>query len=191
MKLHIGCGKRYLGSEWIHVDVYDGPHIDVQSDIRHLEKHFENDSVDEIYACHVFEHISRHDILSTLKGFYNILKPSGTLRLSVPDIEKAIALYNKGMPLYPTLYGQFWGGQRNQYDYHSCGFDFATISMFFTEAGFVNLERYDWRDFLPPGYDDYSRSYIPHMNFDGGELMSLNVVAIKPSSSSVSLPTSD
>ena len=46
-------------------------------------------------------------------------------------------------------------------------------------AGFSNVERYDWRDFLPPGYDDYSRSYLPHMDFDHGRLMSLNVVAVK------------
>jgi hypothetical protein len=45
--------------------------------------------------------------------------------------------------------------------------------------GFHNVERYDWRDFLPSGFDDLSRAYIPHLSFNDGVLMSLNVKAVK------------
>lgn len=135
--------------------------------------------MEEIYACHVFEHISRHSIVKTLEGFNKVMKPEATIRLSVPDIEKTIKLYNAGTPLYPTLYGQFWGGQKDQYDYHCCGFDFKTIKEFLEQCGFKDIQRYDWRDFLPKDYDDYSRSYLPHMDFENGELLSLNISAIK------------
>jgi predicted SAM-dependent methyltransferase len=177
MKLHVGCGKRFLPG-FVHVDITNHDHIDYECDIRKLNSIFENNSVDECYACHVFEHIRRHEIDSCLTNICDILKPGGTLRLAVPDIEKAIKLYTSGVPLYPTLYGQFWGGQKNEYDYHTIGFDFKTLEMFLTKNGFENVQRYDWRSFLPNGFDDYSRSYIPHMDTNG-ELLSLNVVATK------------
>ena len=41
------------------------------------------------------------------------------------------------------------------------------------------MQRYDWRDFLPDGFDDYSRCYLPHMDFEHGQLMVLNVTAEK------------
>ena len=58
-------------------------------------------------------------------------------------------------------------------------YDFARLEKLLKAAGFVKVERYDWRDFLPADYDDYSRSYLPHMDFDNGRLMSLNITAKK------------
>lgn len=178
MKLHIGCGKRYLPG-YTHVDIQKYDHIDVICNILELDQHFAPNTVDEIYACHVVEHISRHKLESFFKVCYRVLKNDGCLRLSVPDIEKAIDLYKSGTPLYPTLYGLFWGGQKNDFDYHTCGFDFNLMRVFTTKNGFCNLNRYNWRDFLPHDYDDYSRSYLPHMDFDNGTLTALNVVCQK------------
>lgn len=179
MKLHIGCGKKVLPG-FIHVDVEKHEHVDAQCDIRKLDTCFEPGTVDEIYACHVIEHVSRHEILALFASLHKLLKPGGILRMAVPDIEQAIALYCRGMPLYPNLYGLLWGGQRTQYDYHTVGFDFATLSKMLESVGFSDILRYEWRDFLPDGFDDYSRSYMPHMDFDNGTLVSLNVTAMKP-----------
>jgi len=49
------------------------------------------------------------------------------------------------------------------------------------DADFSGVAKYDWREFLPPDYDDYSRAYLPHMDFENGRQMSLNVVATKSS----------
>ena len=134
----------------------------------------------EIYACHVIEHVGRHEIHDLFLSFFELLEPGGVLRIAVPDIEKAIQLYVKGVPLWPTLYGQFWGGQKNEADYHYVGFDLKMLREMLTVVGFDRVDRYDWRDFLPEGFDDYSRSYLPHMDFEKGECLSLNVVAMKP-----------
>lgn len=179
MKLHIGCGNRYLEG-WTHVDIVPHKHVDVVCDIRDLGKSFEKGSISEIYACHVLEHFGRHDIRCVFKELEQLLEPGGVLRIAVPDIEKAIRMYMKGVPLYPTLYGQFWGGQKSEVDYHHVGFDFVTLNEILVSVGFCDVMRYNWKDFLPDGFDDYSRSYLPHMDFEHGELMSLNVVAKKP-----------
>ena len=72
-----------------------------------------------------------------------------------------------------------YGGQTYDYNYHHVAFDFTLLEAFFREAGFVGFQRYDWREFLPDGYDDFSRAYLPHMDFDDGRSMSLNVIARK------------
>ena len=169
-KLHIGCGKRVLQG-WVHIDLENFPHIDHQIDIRNIGDIFANNTIDEIYACHVFEHISRDEIDNVFQTMFNILKPGGILRLAVPDIGAAIRLYTEqDVPLYPSLYDQFWGG-------HKIGFDMRTLSFSLAKVGFCSIERYDWRDFLPKDFDDLS---IPHMDFDHGVNLSMNAIAKKP-----------
>jgi hypothetical protein len=71
-----------------------------------------------------------------------------------------------------------YGGQRDQYDYHKIAFDFKSLKAALETAGFQDVKRYNHADFLPSGFDDWSRSYLPHMDLSG-RLMSLNVTAIK------------
>lgn len=77
------------------------------------------------------------------------------------------------------LLGLLYGGQTYQYNYHYQGFDYKRLENLLITNGYINVKRYDWRDFLPPNYDDFSRAYIPHMDFENGTLMSMNVVAEK------------
>ena len=43
-------------------------------------------SAEGIYASHVLEHLSRHDVVTALANTRRILKPGGVFRLIVPDI---------------------------------------------------------------------------------------------------------
>lgn len=176
MKLHLGCGKKYL-SGYIHVDIIKYPNVDIQADIRNLDS-IPNNSVDEIYACHVLEHFNRKEIIQVLTEWNKKLKVNGILRLAVPDFEAIVKEYNEHKNLH-LLQGLLVGGQRDKYDYHTFVFDFTLIKDILEGCGFRNVERYDWRYFLPNDYDDYSRVYLPHMDFDNGKLLSLNVTANK------------
>ncbi len=75
--------------------------------------------------------------------------------------------------------GLLYGGQDYEYNYHYCTFDFQLLKEKLEHAGFTDIERYDWKEFLPDGYDDFSRAYLPYMDFENGRLMSLNVKARK------------
>jgi hypothetical protein len=75
--------------------------------------------------------------------------------------------------------GLLYGGQRDQYDFHKITFDFASLKAALELAGFKDVKRYNFNEFLPEGFDDWSRSYLPHMDFEHGRLMSLNVTAVK------------
>lgn len=187
MKIHLGCGPRFLPG-YIHVDIQEYQHVDhiadITQDLTHL---FPEGSVDEIYACHVLEHISRRNIVETLCHWNKILRVGGILRIAVPDFEAVVNMYNQDVSqLYTSLLGLLYGGQRNTYDYHTITFDLHNIKILLHEIGFVDIERYAWQDFLPDGYDDYSRCYLPHGDITNGKLMSLNITAKKVSSPTLS-----
>jgi predicted SAM-dependent methyltransferase len=107
-----------------------------------------------------------------------VLKSGGVLRIAVPDFESVVQAYLSGEKI-PSLLGLLYGGQTYDYNFHHVAFDFSYIKEVLEEAGFINVERYDWQTFLPSDFDDFSRAYLPHMDFENGRHMSLNVIARK------------
>jgi SAM-dependent methyltransferase len=177
LKLHLGCGERYLPG-FVHVDARQLDHVDVVANIEDLSA-FPDNSADMIYHVAVLEHIGRYDTVPTLIEWKRVLKPGGILRSSVPNFEAFVKAYQQFNDL-ELLLGLLYGGQTYDENLHYTMFDRKYYTKCLTEAGFVDIHEYDWRDFLPEGYDDFSRSYLPHMDFDNGMLMMLNVDAVKP-----------
>lgn len=177
MKLHLGCGNRYLPG-FVHIDAinYD-THIDYVYDISRLD-FIENNSVDEIYASHVLEHFKRHLIKDVLLEWNRILKPNGILRISVPNFESIVKHYNEHKDI-TKLIGLLYGGQDYDYNFHHVCFDFNYLKKILEECNYINTYEYDWRNFLPDTFDDYSKAYLPHLDFKNGTLMSLNIVSEK------------
>lgn len=100
------------------------------------------------------------------------------MRIAVPDFESVVEEYLSSKNL-DIVMGLLYGGQDYEFNYHRQTYDFKRLSDLLNNAGFSDVQRYDWREFLPKDYDDYSRSYLPHMDFENGRLMSLNVTARK------------
>lgn len=176
MKLHLGCGLKLLDG-YINVDIRPELNCDVVDDVKQLNK-FENDSAEEIYACHVLEHFNRFEYKEVLKRWFDILKTNGVLKISVPDIEAVIKQYNQGVPL-KNLMGFLYGGQTYPQNFHYIGFDFNTLKGDMEEIGFKNVKLWDWRNTNHNSVDDYSQAYLPHMDKENGLLMSLNIEGIK------------
>lgn len=177
VKVHLGCGKRYLPG-WVHVDLEPHTHVDHIANIANLPM-FDAESVDEIYACHVLEHVERRKVVSVLREWHRILKPGATLRLAVPDFDAVVRAYVNDNCRLDNLVGLLCGGQHNALDFHHMVFDFDVLETFLAYVGFDKIARYDWRDFLPQNMDDYSRAYLPHRDEKNGRLMSLNITAQK------------
>ncbi len=176
MKLHIGCGKRFLPG-YRHIDVIDFDHVDYVCDARKLSL-IKNATVSEIYACHILEHVERDQVIDVLREWHRTLLPHGVIRIAVPDFEEIVAEYSVNKNLQAFL-GLLYGGQTYDYNFHHICFDFHLLKELLSEAGFTNIKRYDWKKFLPKDYDDYSKAYLPHFDFDDGRAMSLNVIAEK------------
>jgi predicted SAM-dependent methyltransferase len=176
--IHLGCGKRYIPG-WIHVDVDDYPHIAHRSAAYPLPM-FADRHADLIYASHFFAYYDRFEAQQVLREWLRVLKPGGVLRLSTPDFEKVVEVYGKTQDLklfYGFLYGRYetLAGPI----YYRMTYDYRTLEEAMLSAGFRAVRRYDWRRTIHRDYDDYSQSYLPHMDKEHGTMMSLNVEALK------------
>lgn len=187
IKLNLGCWTRNFGEDWVHIDGGTYPHIH-SHDIVNLP--FEDESVDLIYASHVFEYFDREEGLDVLQKWFKKLKPGGILRIAVPDFESMAKLYTeKKVPLQKFL-GPLYGKMNmdeNTVIYHKTVYDFDSLKSLLECAGFKYIEKYDWKNTEHANFDDHSKSYYPHDpeaiktgNFNENHtLMSLNLEAKK------------
>lgn len=173
--LHIGCGRVYIPG-WTNVDLFSTTPADVYADVQALP--FPRESFDLIYASHILEHVQRSTVLATLTHWRDLLKTGGKLRLAVPDFAAVSAWYQKTGDL-PSLMGLLYGGQNHPKNNHFVTFDRATLTDALKRVGFCDVTEWDWRTTDHSAFDDYSRAYLPHRDFEHGMLMSLNLQATK------------
>ena len=176
MKLHVGCGSKIFPG-WTNLDIDELPDIDIIDDARTLSK-IPDESCEIIYACHIFEHLGRHEVENVLQVWNKKLVKNGILRLAVPDFEKTIMWYQKTSKLEDLL-GLLIGGQKTKFDFHKMIFDKKYLSSILIKNGFSDIQEWDWRKVDHGHIDDYSQAYLPHMDKENGLLMSLNIEAKK------------
>lgn len=175
MRVHIGCGKRNFGKDWFHIDGTLYPHVK-SNDIKNIP--FKENTVDLIYASHVFEYFDREEASVVLQIWKKCLKPGGTIRLAVPNFEQYVKLYTeKKLSLdnfLGPLYGK-WEMNESTTIYHKTTYDFNSLYNLLDKNGFKNIRLWDWKKTSHSNFDDYSQSYLPHLDKDNGTLMSLNI----------------
>ena len=178
MKLHLGCGPRFIPG-FVHIDAQSAPHVDIVGPVERLS--FPDESVSLIYASHVLEHFGRYEYRTVLKEWFRVLSPGGILRLAVPDFAACAAIYyERGLENgISGLVGLIVGGQRDGNDFHKMVFDEDFLRKELLAVGFREVRRWDWRNTEHSAIDDYSQAYLPHLEKDRGRLMSLNLEAIK------------
>jgi predicted O-linked N-acetylglucosamine transferase (SPINDLY family)/predicted SAM-dependent methyltransferase len=170
MRLHIGGTQKRPG--WKILNAQPGVDVDFVGDCVDLSQ-FSDDSVEDIYASHVLEHLGHSDKLpKALKEFYRVLKPGGTAKISVPDFELMCRLFldpQQSRQNRSYIMRVVFGGQEDPYDYHHVGLTFEFMCDYLAAAGFSRVERSG--DFGL--FHDESRQKF------NGEPVSLNVIAYK------------
>jgi predicted SAM-dependent methyltransferase len=176
-KLHLGCGWRDFGPDWIHIDGGDYTHLKF-NDITKLP--FEDGTVDVIYASHVIEYFDRDEIQPVLREWYRVLRVGGTLRIAVPDFLKLMWVYQDTKDITKIL-GPLFGKMKmgNDSIYHRTVYDFDSLQKLLEPFGFYNIILYNWKETDHSQYDDHSQAYYPHMDKENGLLISLNIEATK------------
>ena len=89
--INLGCGD-IASPEFINVDAYPAPHVHYVCNVTDLSI-FPDNYADLVYVCHLLEHIRRNKMRKTLWEWKRVLKPDSILRLSVPDIDALIDIY--------------------------------------------------------------------------------------------------
>lgn len=175
LKLHVGCGKRFIPG-FVHIDQVSFAHVDHVQDIRRLPN-FSDDSASLIYACQVIEYFDREEVVDVLADWRRVLAPGGTLRLSVPNFATISKLYQSGAPLdkfLGTLFGRIPDGE-NGFVYHRTTYDEPSLRGLLGTLGFNKIGLWDWRKTEHAHVDDFSQAYFPHMDKDHGLLFNLNM----------------
>lgn len=183
IKLHLGCGIRRLEG-YINVDIQQYDSVDLIADIANLP--YEKNSVDLIYSCGVIEHFGKNNNMEffrktcwvdVIKHWHGLLKPNGVMYISTVDFEAVCNEYLENRNLEKWI-GTTIGGQKNEEDLHGMLFDYDLFKSGLEKVGFKDIERYDWREsdmyVSNPQFDDFSRAYSEHMNFNS-RLMMLNL----------------
>lgn len=179
-QLHIGCGKSYL-SGFINVDTAVHGKLDLICDARHLA--FSDESFDLVYACHVLEHFPFRSLPEVLREWRRVIQPGGYLRLSVPDFNQLVNIYQQTKnievilgPLMGTgpQRSHLYGGNENTTDFHFACFDQSLLENYLKDAGFVAVHTWDFRRVCHGDVWDYSQAETY------GRVISLNLEARKP-----------
>ena len=174
--VHIGCGKRY-SPEFINVDARPFAHVHIVTDHIASLPDFADGTVDMVYMCHILEHIKTSDLRDVLSEMKRILKAGGVLRLSVPDFDRLIAIYNDSGKDLNAISRQLMGGQDDKYNIHYSVFNQQYLSNLLTEVGFSKVVPWD------PGhclYHNFQDKASRKREINGKEyLISLNLEAIK------------
>jgi predicted SAM-dependent methyltransferase len=89
--LNLGCGLKYH-PDWTNVDATStSPHVDARD--LSLGIPFPDSSFEVVYHSHLLEHFPRHKALRFVQECYRVLKPTGIIRVAVPDLEGIVRTY--------------------------------------------------------------------------------------------------
>jgi len=174
--VHIGCGTTN-SPEFINVDARPLAHVHIATDDITSLTDFRTGTVDLVYMCHILEHIKECDLRRVLSEMKRVLKFGGVLRLSVPDFDKLVEVYNACGRDIDAIEKQLMGGQDHEYNIHYCVFNHRRMSELLKEVGFSEVIPWDPEDCE---HHDFKDRASRKMNIDGTEIMiSLNLEAIK------------
>ena len=93
-RLNWGCGQ-HVAPGWINSDVKDEPGVDLVADIRQGLP-LASGSIDCAVSVHALPEFSYPELVPVLEELRRVLKPGGTLRLALPDLQRGIDAYLRG-----------------------------------------------------------------------------------------------
>ena len=132
LRLNLGSGRHYWPNA---VNIDHDERADIVGSVEELN--YPDESVDEIYAIHLFEHIPRVKAPEVLKEWRRALKMGGKLVIEVPCLNKIAAMIMEGeeKPTH-TLFGIF-GDVREESPYmlHRWCYTAKEMSALMIEAG--------------------------------------------------------
>jgi len=156
--LHVGCGEKtkdqtpFRELDWkeIRLDINKNTKPDIIGTMLNM-KDVKDQSVDAVFSSHNIEHVYPHEVEIALKEFRRVIKDTGFLLITCPDLQSICSLVadNKlteaaytslAGPITPLdmIYGHRSSIARGEHFMaHKCGFTATTLSIDIQSAGFA------------------------------------------------------
>lgn len=173
--VHFGCGI-FNDSRYINVDARPGWHIHYVDTIENCNQLFPPGSADLIYCCHTIEHVSHQKISDVVKGVYVTLKRGGVFRISVPDFDMIVKMYQEKGRIEDIM-EPLMGGQGYPENFHSSVFSETYLKKLLMESGFREVRKWDPLKASYHTFDDWAGRTFPLYGKDWQ--ISLNLEAVK------------
>lgn len=143
-KLNLGCWKFKMDG-WVNIDIDPSVEPDVIMDATHLA--YEDNSIEEIYAGHLLEHLTMNEGVSALREWKRVLIPGGKITITVPDIRKLLDKHCRGETDIEFVQLNAFGAQDREQQNHHMVFD-KQVLFDFVRRVFENSEIIDDCDML-------------------------------------------
>ncbi|HEX8523898.1 MAG TPA: methyltransferase domain-containing protein [Tepidisphaeraceae bacterium] len=170
LRLHVGGHQVKEG--WKILNIQQLPGVEFVGSCTDLSQ-FAANSVDEVYASHVYEHLGYlYELPQALREVNRVLKPGGIFYVGVPDLEKLCTMFVRPEATIDDRFNimrMMFGGQMDAYDYHKAGLTLEFMQHLLKRSNFSSVERVENFGL----FEDLSS-----MTFHG-EPISLNVIARK------------
>ena len=100
-RMNWGCGQKTIDG-WINSDIVEGDGVDICCDILRGFP-LEDNHLDYISSQHALQDLRIGDQIPAMKELRRVLKPRGVLRLSLPDLDRALDSYQSGQQDHLTV----------------------------------------------------------------------------------------
>lgn len=147
VKLNLGCGIK-REDDYFNIDLDQASAPDIIANVGNLGFLGDN-SVEEIKAYHLIEHLTEREFLDALVEWFRILKIGGTIIIECPDFTELCKLWieadkvNRWHSYQGTWHGlirHFYGNQRTPLQIHKNGFSRERLLDLLTMHGFVDAQ---------------------------------------------------
>ena len=106
---------------------------------------FHDGTADYIFSSHFFEHLFHEQAIHLVNDSYRVLKDGGIMRISIPDLEYAVGLYQAGRKEEMLKQYFFVDDDENYFSRHKYMYDFEMLSKILSDAGFREIARCNYR----------------------------------------------
>jgi predicted SAM-dependent methyltransferase len=171
--LHLGCGP-VDHPRFVNVDGFPLAHVQYVRPIDDLSP-FADGSAALVYACHCLEHFPRQAVPRVLVEWRRVLRPGGILRLSVPDFDRIVEIYEEHGRDIGSISQFLMGGQQNAFDFHQVVFNRRSLAALLEQAGLRDVREWTPGSDELTTFDDWSGRRV---EFGGRtHVLSLNLEA--------------
>jgi len=139
LRLNLGCGPFPLKG-FVNIDKSDLVKCDLKANVTDLP--YDAGTVAEIYAGHLLEHFTFIDGKKALHYWYSLLKPGGTISVTVPDyLCLAKSYVADPTPGHLKDFNDTYIYSNGQESPHKYAYDENLLKEVLTDAGFIDLKR--------------------------------------------------